>query len=56
MMLQLGMISYLNTLLGGGCNSPEEIIQKYNINKSNACKMMERGYELAKNFSQVRSW
>ena len=44
----VGMISYLNTMLGAGCNATEKNIEKYNINKNEACKMLERGFELAK--------
>ena len=43
----VGMISYLTIFLGIGCNSSNEIIKKYNINRIESCKIIERGYELA---------
>ena len=44
----VGNISYLFDHAGYGCSSPTEILERYGYDRSENCKRLERGYELAK--------
>ena len=44
----VGNISYLFDHAGYGCSSPDNLLEKYGYNREEACKRLERGFELAK--------
>ena len=44
----VGNISYLFDHAGYGCSSPDDLLEKYGYDREQACKRLERGFELAK--------